>query len=318
MTRPLLALTTLFVLLASSEAQACWPWCNLFGRNVDVGPDEELSQVELIVSHPLALNSAPHATMPVSSSHRWGTQEIERVFDFAYGGMIGDFDKKREVLDKWLLNMGEMRIRPDGAAEYAYGMHKGLKFFKLDSLVPSGTRTLRVIVSDNDDNHSGLERASAENFGFQGTDSLTGLWARAFRAHGRAGIDEIETWFDALNRNELDRYTQGVGRNLSKFQAADETLSGQFIRQFYGFTAAEVDASKPASIHVLFRPHQVATTALTQANVSSIAPYPPIDWNTVKGSPPPRFDSGGLDQDDEQKESEQKQLVEESPRNSVE
>lgn len=304
-----LSLFAVLLLFSASEASACWPWCSLF-NHADPDPDEELSEVELIV-HPALPSEArsigPALTGPTA---RWGAKGVERLFEYAYGSQILDFDSKRELLDKWLSSMGTTQTGRDGARQYEYGVRKGLKAFTVNSIYRPEAKTLRVVINDNADPLTGLEAASARKSGLTGADSLAGLWARAFHAHGQGGIDRIETWFDTLNQRELDRYNQAIARNFSPLQAAEETDSGRFIREFYGFGAAEVTSTDAHLISAIFQPHREAYSELTVLNVSKNAPYVPIDWATIQEAPV-RVDFRAEGYFDQKEESENKAMDDE-------
>ena len=138
---PGLALVLAFFALAFG-AQACRSFCDLlFGRQTTAPLTDCISrssddggEVLLRVSIPPRIERTPSA-LPMGAvansilpdparsvrMHPWGTLEVERVFEFAYGPFLFDFGQRRRLLDRWIPTIGN-RLQISNASTFEHWM----------------------------------------------------------------------------------------------------------------------------------------------------------------------------------------------------
>ncbi len=234
-------LAALLLAFFSSNAQACFPQClkRLFG-----GGDEGTT-VEIVVRNPrhagppqLRRNAAgrlpldPEFQLAAREQPRLSAAELEirPVFDVAYP-QSGQGD---ELFRSWLRTIEPVTGTRFDMLSYkfdrpGFGIHADLS---------ASTRTMSVLITAPPHNAAAYSIA-ARTWGYDGTESVGGLWARLRLAMGVEGVSSIRVQFGEENVADLQDYRLWKDTRGS-LAAADATMSGIYIRNLYGLQATRM------------------------------------------------------------------------------
>ena len=322
----------LLVLVASrTDVSACGGWCSRFfagvfgsqpavqATNQPAAPttteNEVLLELELtrLVDPPPAslpaIAVAPATLLEPERSHAvhpWGTLEVERVFEFAYGPFLFDFGQRRQLIDRWLPTIGN-RVQAGNVSTFDFWMSDDqhvLRYGIQALLDPSGS--LMVSIREPPLGSDFYAR-SAREFGLPVDDSIFGLWGRMYQAMpGRGGVHSIQLQFDNLNWNDLGNFERHVETH-DFLEAANLTPSGQFIDRFYGMSARLVrQRTFGAGLYVVFERHQASEQDFP-GSLDRGLDHP--EASDAKGSTPDGSEESSGQSDNEEKDESERRLM---------
>lgn len=234
-------LAALLLVFFSSNAQACFPQClkRLFG-----GGDEGTT-VEIVVRNPrhagppqlkrsaagrLPLDPELQLVAPEPPRLSAAELEIRPVFDVAYP-LAGQDD---ELFRSWLRTIGPVTGTHSDMLSYKFDRPS----FGIQADLSAFSRTMSVLITAPPHNAEAYSLA-ARSWGYQGTESVGGLWARLRFAMGAEGVSSIRVQFGEENKADLQDYW--LWNDTAGFlAAADATMSGIYIRNLYGLNATRL------------------------------------------------------------------------------
>jgi hypothetical protein len=260
---PRCVLAALLLAFLSSNAEACFPQClkRLFGG------EDERTTVAIVGSNQKRPGSAPlHRNGPQPAPELQlavrdppplsaAAREIRPIFAAAYP-QAGQDD---QLFARWLRT-----IEPATGTRLdmlSYGFERS--DFGIQADLHASTQAMNVLITAPAHNDEAYSLAARE-WGYGGTESVGGLWARLRFAMGVAGVSSIHVQFGEENMADFLDYrmwedTRGF------LEAADLTMSGIYIRNLYGLNATSLVSlsEDPQSYSFLFTRHDDVAVRLT-------------------------------------------------------